>query len=242
MTPPFRSVAPSDLVDELALSTHELVSIVGGGGKTTTLFLLGAARSGRTILTTTTKMGRDHPPSFAALVGPTDEELELELARSGGAIVWSEAADHKAVGVAPEDCDRWFDLVDTLVVEADGSRRKPFKAPAPYEPVVPRRTTTLLACIGADALGQPIEVSCHRPERVAAIAGGSVDDALTPSAAAAVLLDREGSRKGLPDGAEFVVLITKVTDRTRNLAAELAARLAPTTRVLGVNEGRLSGA
>ena len=60
--------------------------------------------------------------------------------------------------------------LDHLVVEADGSRRMPFKAPLEYEPVVPSRTTTLVACVGAAALGAVISEQCQRPERVAAVA------------------------------------------------------------------------
>ena len=54
--------------------------------------------------------------------------------------------------MTPQECDAWFEHVDHVIIEADGSRRRPFKAPADYEPVVPSTTTTMVSVIGADAL------------------------------------------------------------------------------------------
>ena len=45
--------------------------------------------------------------------------------------------------------------VDFILNEADGSRMRPFKAPADHEPVVPECTTILVPVAGVDALGRP---------------------------------------------------------------------------------------
>ena len=216
-----------DLASTLQLSDHELVSIVGGGGKTTTLFALGEQLPGRVVLTTTTKMGSERDEGVPVLIRPTDDELARHLETTPRALVWSDRTGHRADGVPPTDCDRWFQsgVADHVVVEADGSRRKPFKAPYPYEPVIAQQTTTLIACIGAHALGQPIATSCHRVDAVLDIVGGSGDDPLTPAAAAQVLLSDSGSRKGLPAAARFVVLVHQVDADNDALAAELVAAI-----------------
>ena len=63
--------------EALELGRRSLVSLVGGGGKTTLLFALGRQLPARTLLTTTTRMGRDRTGGFPCLIGPTDAELAL---------------------------------------------------------------------------------------------------------------------------------------------------------------------
>ena len=107
------------------------------------------------------------------------------------------------------------------MVEADGSRQRPFKAPADYEPVVPSTTTVIASVIGADALGRVIADQCHRPLRVAALAECTAYERLTPQAAATVLLHERGARKELPEAGRLAIVVTKVADANRSFVAEL---------------------
>jgi len=214
-----------NLAQALGASRGELVSLIGGGGKTTTLFALGQQLQGTTVLTTTTKMGAEQQGDYHALVDPTDEQLLAELAVHSRALVWKQADGRRAVGVTPQTCDRWFSLANNVVVEADGSRKRPFKAPATHEPVVPSQTTLLVACIGASAFGQPIDMACHRPELVAALAECDPCDLLTPERARLVLTHPQGSMKDKPASARFVILLHRVTAATQPVAEELAAQL-----------------
>ena len=229
-------ITVDELADRLDLGAHELVSIVGGGGKTTTLFALGAALGPRVVLTTTTKMGSERTEGHPVVLDPTDDELRAALDEHGRVLVWQHRGDHRADGVTAAECDRWFGryVADHLVVEADGSRRRPFKAPYPYEPVVPAATTLLLACIGVDALDAPIAEGCHRPDAVVAIVGGDENEPLTPERAARVLLSDEGSRRGLPAEARFAVLMHRVERHHRPLVERLAAELGDAARLLAV--------
>ena len=221
-------VAIGDVCAALGLGDHELVSLVGGGGKTTVLFALGAQLAGTVVLTTTTKMGRDRLAGHDPLLAPSDEALADTLADRRVLLVWDAVAEHKALGVAPEVCDRWLGLADHVVVEADGSRRMPFKAPLAYEPVVPARTTTLVVCVGAAALDALISQQCQRPERVAAVAGCSPQDRLTPQRLASVLLSDQGSRKACPPSARFAVVINQVEPAHLSFVDELASLIDDT--------------
>ncbi len=213
------------LTDALGLGDHELVSFVGGGGKTTALFALGNQLSGSVVLTTTTKMGRHRHGGRPVRFAPSDRELAAALKIERAVLAWQADGAHKALGVAPETADRWFGFADHVVVEADGSRRLPFKAPRPYEPVIPSRSTMLVACVGAAALGRVIADQCQRPMRVAAVAGCSPYQRLTPARLARVLLSERGSRKGCPPAARFAVLVNCVTDEHGDFLAELADEL-----------------
>jgi molybdenum cofactor cytidylyltransferase len=226
----------TNLAMALQVNQGELISLVGGGGKTTTLFTLGEQLAGTTVLTTTTKMGAEQSSDYPALIDPTDDELRNRLTEVGRALAWKAADKRRAIGVSGATCDRWFTIADNVVVEADGSRKRPFKAPAPHEPVIPTSTTLLVACIGVSAFGHPIADSCHRPELVAALAACEVADVLTPQRAAAVLLSPTGSQKDRPPTARFVVALHRVRDVDRDTVTELAEALGDKAELIAVRE------
>ena len=211
----------SELASALELGPHELVAAVGGGGKTTTLFALGRQLGGRRVLTTTTKMGRDRTGGFPVLFGPSDTALLDAVGAGDAVLVWKADGGHKAIGLDPDACDRWFDLVDHVLVEADGAAGRPFKAPRPLEPVVPSHATLVVACIGASALGRVIADQCHRPMRVAALAGCSPYQRLTPERLATVLLSDRGLRKGRPEAARYAIVVHNVAAADRPFVDEL---------------------
>ncbi len=63
-------------------------------------------------------------------------------------------------------------LADAILVEADGARKLPFKAPAPYEPVIPLESTLVVIVVGVDIFGRPLnEKHVHRPTLVSALSG-----------------------------------------------------------------------
>lgn len=234
------------LADALGLDGHgrHHVAVVGGGGKTTVAHALAdqlwTARpvGPAPIVTTTTKMGVDQHRGKPLLCNPSDETLAMVLA-DGPAMVVDRIDGQKVVGVDPGRCDHWFTsgVADRILVEADGSRRKPFKAPKPYEPVVPATTTLMISVIGADALGRVIADQCHRPLRVAALAGCSPYVRLSPEAAATVILHADGARRELPPSAELAVVINRVDEASAAAAAELEEVLTdrePTLRVIQV--------
>ncbi len=215
----------ASIVERLRLGPHELVAMVGAGGKSTLTFAIGAQLSGRRIVTTTTKMGLEQFGDAPVLIGPSDDEISAALADNDVVQVWRAVDHRKAFGCDPHDVGRWLGLADHVVVESDGARRHPFKAPKVFEPPVPALTTTAIGLIGVDALGRVIADRCHRPLRVAAAGRCSPYERLSPEIAARVLTSQLGTHKNIPDSARFVVAINKVKPDDR-LAAELADILA----------------
>ncbi|HSW40640.1 MAG TPA: selenium cofactor biosynthesis protein YqeC, partial [Acidobacteriota bacterium] len=119
--------------------------------------------------------------------------------------------------------------VDAVLVEADGSRSLPFKAPAGHEPVVPETTTILAPVVGLNCLDAPLDDDhVHRAELAAGIANVTVGSSITEDIIARVLAHPEGGAKQLPAGARLVPIINKadtapVLDRARKLAGLLLA-------------------
>jgi probable selenium-dependent hydroxylase accessory protein YqeC len=232
---PVRLVRWGEVTAAIEPADREHVAVVGGGGKTTAVFHLARGLAGRTIATTTTRMGHGQDGGLRSLIAPDRSQIDEALS-TGPILVWGRRGAHKAIGVPPDVCDGWFGdsaLCDNVVVEADGARHRPFKAPGPLEPVIPPTVTTVVSVIGADALGRVIADQCHRPLRVAAVAGCSPYERLTPERAARVLLSAAGSGRNVPSGVRRIVLVTKVPDRgrdalTHELSAELIDRLGGT--------------
>jgi molybdenum cofactor cytidylyltransferase len=223
------------LFERLGLGPRELVAIVGAGGKTTIMGILadelGSAGT-RTIRTTTTKMGADQA---AEPVCWSDDPSAVQRMLAPGVplCVLVGTAGGKVTGLEPSAVDALFlsTSADYIIVEADGARSLSIKAPADHEPVIPELSTTVIVVMGADALGEPIESVAHRVDRITALSGLSGKDVLTPSDAAAILLDSNGGLKSLPEAARLVMVISKVSLESRASADGLAAILERHPRV-----------
>ena len=59
-----------------------------------------------------------------------------------------------------------------VLVEGDGSRRLPMKAPREHEPVIPSTSSAVLAVMGAGAFGEPVDAAhCYNHEGALEILG-----------------------------------------------------------------------
>lgn len=147
----------------------ELVAFVGGGGKTSLMFALAAELPGRTVVTTTTRIFAAQMKLAPAVVFADDlSRLDEILATHGCCLVVGRVEGEKAFGVDPHLPASLLARpdVDFVLVEADGSRMRPIKAPAGHEPVIPPETTLLVPVAGIDALDGPLDIVAHRPEKI----------------------------------------------------------------------------
>lgn len=225
------------LSEALALGESEIVAIVGGGGKTTVMYRLAreaAADGGRAIATGTTLFtpppdGRKHAAVVDAdperLIGAVAAALEHEqvvIAATG------HGTQGRFLPVSPETVARLAALpgVGRVVVEADGSRTRPFKAPAEHEPVIPASATLVIAVAGMSVLGQPLDdAHVHRPECVAALTGAELGAPVTAEMMVSVLAHPLGGRKGVPAGCRHIVLLNQVEEKRIDAARRLARLL-----------------
>ena len=139
----------------LDMARHRMVALVGAGGKTSTLYALArqAADSGRTVVVTTTTHILRHP-GLPLVEEPTPERLRAALEEHGVVTVGTVFRGDKLSGAGtPEELRR---AADVVLVEADGAKRLPLKAPAEYEPVIPPCADAVAAVAGKDAVGQAV--------------------------------------------------------------------------------------
>jgi molybdenum cofactor cytidylyltransferase len=219
----------------------ELIAFVGGGGKTSLLFALSAALPGRRLLTTTTRIFAAQMQLAPELIFATENAAATEkaigaaLARQGVCLVVGNVEGEKAVGVPPELPDAWLARpdVDFVLVEADGSRMRPIKAPAAHEPVIPVAATLVVPVVGIDALDGRFSQVTHRPEIAAALLNWSVNrEKLSVEAAAHLIGHPQGGLKGVPVGARVVPFINKVeTGAQLQAARQIARQLLQSSRI-----------
>jgi molybdenum cofactor cytidylyltransferase len=236
----------ADIVEALGLAPcGELVAIVGGGGKSSLMFALAERLRGRGVMTTTTRIFAEQMGRAAETCTLDDANWRAQLDRVESALlVVGHVEGERAMGVPPELPAEMLahSRIDWVVVEADGSRMLPVKAPASHEPVVPIGTTLLVPIVGADALSRPIAEIAHRPERVCAITGLADVDTLTPAALAVLLTSPEGGLKNAPSAGRVAVLINKVESAAEYaLAREAANQILRTPAVERVAIGAVLG-
>ncbi|MEZ4769871.1 MAG: selenium cofactor biosynthesis protein YqeC [Caldilineales bacterium] len=202
------------------LSARPCIALVGAGGKSTLLFRLGselAAAGRQTLLTTTTKIWARQMAGAPFTITSPDEhlladELPAALRTHGQLLALSGPALEagKMQGIAPQAVCRMAGLSDVqaVVVEADGSRGRPLKAPAEHEPVIPACATHVINVVGMTALGKPLSADwVHRPELVAQLTGLHIDAPISTDAAARLVVHPEGGLKGHPPGAQSLLYL-----------------------------------
>jgi probable selenium-dependent hydroxylase accessory protein YqeC len=206
------------LIEALGLERARLISLCGAGGKTTLMFALArelAATGERVLVTTTTRIGsaegeRSWPPG-------------ISISHGG-----KSADGRKLIGHPPEFIDELKESgqFDRLLVEADGSRRTPLKAPAAHEPVIPSTTDAVIMVAGLSGLGRPLsEETVFRSEIWAALSGTRLGSPVSPESLVRVALHEAGLGKGCPGRSRTTLFLNQVHTREARAAAATIARL-----------------
>lgn len=209
---------------KLDMQAHRAVALVGGGGKTSTMYALAAeaVQAGRRVVVTTTTHIMPHPG-----LPLTDHVQELPgLLKAHPVVTLGRFARPDKLSAAGSVAES-LQAADTVLVEADGARLHPLKAPAEHEPVIPPQIQAVVALAGLDSIGRPVGEICHRPERVCALLGVTPEHLITPADVAAILASPQGGRKGVGADMAFRCLLNKADDTQRQAwGEEICARLA----------------
>ncbi len=213
------------------------LSLVGGGGKTSTLFALARAFRAlelRVLVTTTTRILDPQSASeregrgFAPLLleaGRGEKALLSDLAArastGGAAVLGKDRRDGKLSGVEGTLLTRVRPLFDVVLVEADGSKGLPIKAPGDGEPVLAPRSDAVIALIGLDALGQPLsDLIAHRAAILSELCGCPLGAPLGVEHLARLAAAPGGSFKSCPPGAFRVLILNKADLVTSSLRGQ----------------------
>lgn len=182
-----------------------ITAIIGSGGKSTLLKTLGLElmRAGsRVLLCTTTHMfpvagvpwdgssrRLDAAPWKPGALHATDCTCEACAGMSRGSICQAGVLDPETgkLSAPAEPLNELAQRFDYVLAEADGSKRLPLKAHAPWEPVVPAGTANVIWLVGASGFGKPVAEVVHRPELFCERCDCELTDIATPERVAQVL-------------------------------------------------------
>ena len=208
-------------------SKPQTIAFVGGGGKSTTIYRLALelAENQKKVLVTTTTM-IFHPEvknrpynifftgsaySFIKNISSTKGTITI----AGAGII---SNGKKIKGFTPDEINMIHKTghFDIILVEADGARGKPIKAPAEYEPVIPINSDIVAGVVGMDCLGTKInEYNVHRPELFTKITNSSMDDIIETNIVSKLLNSPSGLFKDTSPKSRKIVIFNKsdTTDR-----------------------------
>jgi molybdenum cofactor cytidylyltransferase len=259
------------LSQALRLPVLPRLALVGAGGKTTAAFLLArellqiqtesgdtAPRGGNThpsvLVTTTTHLGASQGKlaDRQFIVHSAQELADLERKVPPGVVLVTgpglEGNGDRVSGLEGAALERFLSFADAnalpLIIEADGSRLHPLKAPADHEPALPGFVDAVLVVAGLSGLGKPLDAGwVHRPERFSEYSGLPLGAEITVEALARVLIHPLGGLKNIPPHARRMVLLTQAdSEDLRSQADVLAGQLIPAfDTVVVCSLGKLDG-
>ena len=206
----------------LNLARKRMICVCGAGGKTSLIFALArefAAMGENVLITATTRLGRHECQGRFRVAKAQGAGALVALASTlfpGGDVVIAcsgpDPGGEKLVGFPPETLDAVFraGVFDRILVEADGSRRKPLKAPGDHEPVFCETADGVVVVAGMNGVGRELtDEALFRADRWSAITGLRRGDRITPASVAAMIAHADGSARGCPAQTPISVFLNR---------------------------------
>ena len=208
-----------DLNHRFRLEQKSRIALVGSGGKTTLMFQLAQDFGTRVICTTTTHMALDQldvADRHWILNGPDDlpdfaEDLEGNVLLFTG----PQVEEGRVGSPSPDLLEKLKNLADSwncpMIIEADGARKLPLKAPAEHEPAIPEFANVVITVIGLSGLGKPLsDAWVHRPEIYSSLVDLPLGARLESEHLVRELVSDQGGLKNIPDGARKILFINQI--------------------------------
>lgn len=208
------------------------IAFVGAGGKTTAMFQLARELKPPVIITATTHLGAMQLAwaDRHIVAQPADERANISF--EGVTLITGPLGkDQRTEGVG--DSILYWLRAETqkhdipLLVEADGARQKPLKAPASHEPPIPDFADMVVVVAGLSALNKPLtDKFVHRPEIYSELSGLKLGEPISSEAIVRVLSDPDGGCKNIPANARRVALLNQAdTEDLQSSAQGMSERL-----------------
>lgn len=208
-----------DLNQRFRLTQNSRIALVGSGGKTTLMFQLAKDFGTRVICTTSTHLAMDQldaadqhwvVKAIGDLPG-SDDEIQGNVLLFTGPQVETE----RAGSPAPEILEGLNELAQAwncpLIIEADGARKLPIKAPAEHEPVIPDFINVVITVIGLSGLGKPLnEEWVHRPELFSSLVGLPMGARMESEHLVKALISPRGGLKNISPETRKILLINQI--------------------------------
>lgn len=209
------------LKEVLDIKLGDVVTIVGAGGKTTLMFTLGEELrgEGKVLITTTTKIYMPKTKQFDFLeINPNGFSKEVSKT---GIYIYGEGLDdeNKIKGLNLKLLEKQLHKFDYVLVEGDGSKKKPIKGWREDEPVVSSNTTKTVGVLSIEVVGKEInEENIHRVDRFLDITNSKLDDVIDLEMITSLVFHEKGLFKDAK--GEKILFINKVESYKDKMLAE----------------------
>lgn len=210
---------------DIDFKAKELLCFVGAGGKTTTMFKLAKTLKDlnkKVLVTTSTAIYNPQKDTYDKIIVENSEDIikKIEHIDYGTiTVVGREISDqNKLLGLSKKIIEAIHNkkIFDFILVEADGSKRRPIKAPADHEPVIPQNTDKTIGVIGMDSIGRRINVeNVHRPELFCEVTGSKVEEIINEEKIYKLIKNDKGLFKGVPIKSKKYILLNKVDTKNK---------------------------
>lgn len=224
------------LLEAFRLPECHYVHLMGGGGKTSLMFALAGAlaEQGRSVLTTTTtRIGEPTSAESDRIVLGADalaliERLRGEFATRRHVTVAASRleGERKLRGLPVTALDALAEarVADHLLVEADGTAGRSLKAHLEHEPVLSPRADLVIAVVGVDCLGVPMDDRhVHRAALLRERLGRPPGAVVTPEDVAGILFHPDGYLARVGKDSDVLVFVNKAATPEALAAARALA-------------------
>ncbi len=210
-----------DLKQAVRINPGECIAFCGSGGKTTAIFALAHQIDSLVLVSTTTHLAIEQLSLADRLItidNVSDIEKKLAQLENGVVLLIGEQDESDRISGVPEKLlEEVYRFTNrqgiNLIIEADGSRQLPLKAPAQHEPVIPEFTDCVVIVAGLSALGKPLTSEwVHRVDIFSVLADLSKGEEITSDAVIRVLNHPSGGLKGIPEKARKICLLNQADD------------------------------
>lgn len=209
---------------EKSKNIHKTVSVVGAGGKTTII---------RSILKECKKMGIPCAVSTTThiqawdveyFLGEPSVEIFRRLMLQYGSVWMGEKITEDKLSSFPDTFIRKImEEPGILLLEADGAKHLPVKAPSVHEPVIIPETDIVLNVYGMSAVGKKIGEVCFRKEMVMEILRKRDEDILCPEDIVILAKSSLAGRKQVAGSMEYHVVLNQADTKEQ---VEMAEKIA----------------
>ncbi len=208
-----------NFVNAFRLTKTTKAALVGSGGKTTAMIQLARDYGTRVILTTTTHLALDQLQQVDLHITvnnegdlPTKgENLDGKVLLFTGPLVET----NRVKGPGDDILIKLVELAELwecpLLIEADGARQLPIKAPADHEPPIPDFVDTVIVLVGLSGLGKQLNDKwVHRPELFSKLVDIPIGTELSSHHLVSALTSSQGGLKNIPSKARKILLINQI--------------------------------
>ena len=209
------------LLEALRAGSQSRIAFVGAGGKTTAMFSLARQLAAPMICLNTAHLSLEQAKladKHLIVQDLSDVERLFQSPLVGVTLITGPGDGRgRLMGLHTAAAEKIKDHADEyhlpILVEADGSRMLPLKAPAAHEPPIPAWVEQVVVVAGLSALGKPLTGQwVYQPEVFAQLSGAQPGQPILTRHLVATLLHPQGGLKNIPAGARRAVLANQLDD------------------------------